>query len=249
MSSYRVLIAEDDAAVARLHRRIVTQLPRFTVVGITGSGEATLSGVRATKPDLLLLDLRLRGMDGVSVFRALRQNGSAPEVIAVTALSGARVVRELAHLGASDYLVKPFAPERLQRAFNAFIARRSVLSGSERLSQADIDRAWASATSAALRWLPRGLSEVTLDAVRSTLRQAPEALPASQIAETMGIARVTARRYLEFLEVNRQVTSEAVANGPGRPQKFYALRRDLLEATSGKPTGSPTHCALRRRRA
>jgi two-component system, CitB family, response regulator DctR len=219
MSAWRVLIIEDDPDVAYLHRRLVARVPGFEVVGTATNNHDALSEIARTRPHLLLLDLTLRGADGVALLRRLRASGDTTEVIAVTASRKANVVRSLIHLGVIDYLVKPFTPERLHQALAAF--RQRVASfGPAELTQQEVDVLRATGRSDR-RWLPKGLSEPALEQVRAALSRSGEPMTAAVVADSAGMARVTVRRYLEYLVSIQQAGCRAEAHGPGRPRKVY----------------------------
>jgi two-component system, CitB family, response regulator DctR len=219
MSSWRVLIVEDDPEVAYLHRALVMRVSGFEVVGTATNNQDALAEIKRTRPHLLLLDLTLRGADGTDLLRHLRAAESPIEVIAVTASRNARIVRSLVHLGVIDYLVKPFTAERLYRALAAFRERMGMLGTSE-LTQREVD-ALRSNSRSGRRWLPKGLSESALDRVRAALRESEGPVSAAHVAEVTGMARVTVRRYLEYLVSAQQAGSRAQARGPGRPSKLY----------------------------
>jgi two-component system response regulator DctR len=219
MTSWRVLIVEDDLTVARLHRRIVERVPRFAVVGIVGSGEAALHAIGAVRPHLLLLDLGLRGSDGIELLRRVRFAREPVEAIAVTAARSAETVRQVVHLGALDYLVKPFNPARLEQALAAFVQRQRGYAGAA-LDQAAVDAVCASGRPAR-RWLPKGIAPSTLEQVRASVAAAGVPVNAEQVAASVPIARVTARRYLDYLEATRELMSETRSGGPGRPRRWW----------------------------
>jgi two-component system response regulator DctR len=195
----------------------------FRVVGAASSADAALTMIAAERPHLLLLDLALRGATGVALLRKLRAIGSPLEVIAVTALRDADTVRSLVHLGVLDYLVKPFTPERLHQALSLFLHRMATL-GPGQLDQEQVDELSASGR-LPRRWLPKGLTEPALRSVRDVLAASATPVPASLVSERTGLARVTVRRYLEYLVATQQAGSSAESTGPGRPRKLYwALR-------------------------
>jgi two-component system response regulator DctR len=214
-----VLIVEDNPMVSALHRRLVDAQPLFSVVGATADGPAAYRALRPLRPDLAILDLTMLGGDGLVLLRRIRQEKLPVEVIVVTASHDAKTVRECMHLGVVDYLVKPFAPERLQEALTAFGRRDEVLRR-QSLSQDDVDAIQATGGSAHRR-LPRGLKRSTLRQVSDVLRTSPSGATADEVATTIGIARVTARRYLEYLEVIGAARLAREYGSIGRPRNRY----------------------------
>jgi two-component system response regulator DctR len=217
------MIVEDNPAVAELHKRLLRLLPSFRTVHVAWNGQQAAAAILLEKPDLVLLDLTMPGGDGLEFLRWARREALAVEVIVVTASRDGRTVREAMHLGVSDYLVKPFAPERFARALTAFAGRRRTL-GRTALSQADIDRIQGAA-GPHRRQLPKGLSLQTLRAVVAILDAAGHALSAEEVGDRVGIARVTARRYLDYLEVSGAVLMSPDLTGRGRPRHRYVRCR------------------------
>jgi two-component system response regulator DctR len=219
---WSVLVVEDDRFVSALHSRLVDAVPGFRTVACAANGEEARTAVARTNPDLAIVDLSMPGGDGVTFIRRLRHEARPVEVIVVTAVRDAAVVREVMHLGVVDYLVKPFAPERLQQSMAAFLARVQTLRRA-RLTQDEVDRVQASGA-ARLQRLPKGLKRSTYLALRKALEASQSSLSACEVGELVGVARVTARRYLEYLEVTGTAQLERECNGPGRPRNRYRRR-------------------------
>ena len=221
MADWRVLIVDDDARVAALHARIVGAQAGFRVVAVAPSSEAAQSLIAdGVGVDLLLLDVHLPGANGVLLLRSLRMRGG-PETIAITSAREPQVVQDLIQLGVVDYLVKPFAIARLQEALLRFKDRRRIFDGRRGLEQSEIDslRAHMPPTP-----LPKNLHRETLDAVRLALSRAGEDFgSAEEGGNDAAVARVTARRYLEYLVGARQAEVATSQHGPGRPRKLYRL--------------------------
>jgi response regulator of citrate/malate metabolism len=218
---WHVLVAEDDLRLASIYARTITDMPRLQISGVVTSGEQALAHTAASTPDLLILDLELAGLDGVSVLRRLRAVGSTVEVIVVTAHRDLGHVRSSVHHGALDYIVKPFELERLRRAVGLFLSRMSALQP-EHVDQAAIDRV-SGAFRTPTRWLPKGLTEALLRQVRSELNQQHGPISSLEIADRTGLARVTVRRYLEYLVSTNQAVVATEPHGTGRPRKLYRL--------------------------
>lgn len=220
---WRVMIVEDHAAVAALHKRIVDSLPHLKTEHVAPNGERAKLVVGSVSPDLIILDLTMNGGNGMAFLRWLRKAEFPVDVIMVTATRSSRVVQEATHLGVLDYLVKPFSPHRLRRALTTFGMRHLALSKTDDLNQSDIDVIQAPIAEEQ-RELPKGLKRRTMNAVLSFLEINPEPATASEVGTSVGIARVTARRYLQHLEFTGKVERSQVMDGPGRPKDRYKLR-------------------------
>jgi two-component system, LytTR family, response regulator AlgR len=118
----RTLIVDDEPLAVERLQLICARLPGLDVVGTAGGGAAALQLVESLGPDLLLLDLTMPETDGLAVARSLAGRPSPPAVIFVTAHESFAV--EAFDLDAVDYVLKPVAPERLERAIARALARR-----------------------------------------------------------------------------------------------------------------------------
>jgi response regulator of citrate/malate metabolism len=219
---WRVLVVEDDPTIASLHCRLIAKMPSLQPIGIADTGEQALRTALRMNPDLILLDLGLPGMDGLTLLRHLRLRGCRGEVIVVTADCTAEVVSSTIHLGTLDYLIKPFTPERLRQALTAFLHRMTALRAPA-LEQQGIDQVWRAA--GGLDMLPKGLCPTTLAEVRGVLAKSPCGTSAEDVAKSVGMARVTVRRYLEHLVATGEAVADAEIAGPGRPRKLYEVRQ------------------------
>jgi response regulator of citrate/malate metabolism len=222
MHDWRVLVVEDDRIVARLHCRFIAEVPGFSVAGVAASATQAAEMVRVMRPDLLLLDIGLPGENGISLLRRLRAAAEEVEVIAVTAATATATVRAAVQLGAVDYLVKPFDQDRLRKSLRLF-ERRMLMLQNAQLGQRDVDLICSEGPNV-LRWLPRDVSGARLEEIRGILSCAGRPETAETVATRAGVARVTARRYLEYLVTVGQATMAPVVDGPGRPRKTYQLR-------------------------
>ncbi len=115
-----ILVVDDEAKIVKLARDYLEK-NGFRVIG-AGDGLAALALARRERPDLIVLDLLLPGMDGREVCRALRRETDVP-IIMLTALveEGDQVVG--LELGADDYVTKPFSPRALVARVRALLRR------------------------------------------------------------------------------------------------------------------------------
>ena len=131
----RTLIVDDEPLAVERMQVICARLPELTVVGTASDGAAALRLVEALSPDLLLLDMTMPQVDGLSVARELARQPSPPALIFVTAHEDFAV--EAFDLEAVDYVLKPVAADRLARAIDRAVARREHVQtgGGEWLSE------------------------------------------------------------------------------------------------------------------
>ena len=119
----RVLVVEDEAAIREL-LRLHLELAGFTLEE-TGDGRQALDAARARAFDLILLDVMLPGLDGVSVCRAIRKEGPNREtpILMVTARDGEADTVLGLESGADDYVTKPFGVRELMARVSALLRR------------------------------------------------------------------------------------------------------------------------------
>jgi AmiR/NasT family two-component response regulator len=117
----RVVIAEDEAII-RLDLRETLEEEGYEVVGETGRGDQAVELVRATKPDLAILDIKMPHMDGLEAARIISQEKICG-VLMLTAFSQREVVEDARDAGALAYLVKPYQKSDLIPAIEVAIGR------------------------------------------------------------------------------------------------------------------------------
>ena len=140
----RILIVDDEAPARNRLRRMLAALPDVQVAAEAATGQEALRLIPLKKPDVLLLDISMPGLDGMTLAQMLQSAGHAPAIIFCTAWSDQAV--EAFECEAIDYLVKPVRAERLERAMDKarrFLTRpdndtgevflRSTLGGKVRL--------------------------------------------------------------------------------------------------------------------
>ena len=117
----RIALAEDDAII-RLDLRETLEEEGYTVVGDTGRGDEMLELVAATNPEVVILDIKMPGMDGIEVARCIAESHGAAVVI-LTAFSQREFIDQAIEAGALAYLVKPFQRSELVPAVEIARAR------------------------------------------------------------------------------------------------------------------------------
>jgi two-component system, OmpR family, response regulator MtrA len=130
----RVLVVDDDPALAEM-LTIVLRGEGFDTA-VVGDGTRALPAVRDLRPDVVLLDLMLPGMNGIDVCRAIRSESGVPIVMLTAKTDTVDIVLGL-ESGADDYVVKPFKPKELIARIRARV-RRTDAEPAEQLSISDV---------------------------------------------------------------------------------------------------------------
>lgn len=219
-----VLVVEDEEITAEANRVFVERVPGFRVVGVVRSGGEALRFLGKHSVDLILLDLYLPDMHGLEVCRTLRGAGILCDVIVITSARDLSVVRSAVSVGVAHYLLKPFTFAALSEKLRQYAQFRSSLNVSgEASGQGEVDSAFAALRGPVRSHLPKGMSQATLEMVVGELRKAPDGLSAQAVGSAIGISRVTARRYLEYLIEMGIARRVPQYGGLGRPELLYRL--------------------------
>jgi DNA-binding NarL/FixJ family response regulator len=126
--SIRILLADDHRILREGLRSLLAQQPGVTVVGEASDGESAVALARDLRPDLVIMDVVMPGLDGVAATRRIRAECPATKVIALSMHSDRRFVSEMVRAGALGYLVKDSAFEELNQAVKTVMANRPYLS-------------------------------------------------------------------------------------------------------------------------
>lgn len=112
----RILIIDDEIPARNRLRRMLDKLPEVHIAAEAGTGQEALRLIPVKKPDVLLLDISMPGMDGMTLAQMLKSQRTPPLVIFCTALSDQAI--EAFDCDAVDYLVKPVRAARLETALD-----------------------------------------------------------------------------------------------------------------------------------
>lgn len=175
-----VLIVDDDPKLLKMLQRTLAY-EGFRVLSATNGAEA-LGQVQAQRPDIVVLDWLMPGLDGLGVVERLRAAGDQTLVLMLTARDAVEQRVEGLESGADDYLVKPFAPAELLARIHALLRRPAVAAKDETLHYADL------ALNPATRETTRGerrfdLTAKEFDLLRLLLRHRRQVLTREQILQ------------------------------------------------------------------
>lgn len=210
MKKIRVALVEDHQMVREGLRRLLELEEGIEVVGETGTGEEALARLPSLFPDVVLMDLRLPGMDGVEATRQLKKELPDLKVIMLTFLEDDRVT-EAIEAGASGYLLKKGNRQQLLQAI------QSAYCG-----QYPIDPSLSRGLLAQLTQLMRRSRESYLSERQSEiLRLVASGVPARGIARQLFVSESTVKRELRHIFEKLGVRNQAHAVAE-------ALRRKLI---------------------
>jgi DNA-binding NarL/FixJ family response regulator len=124
----RVLVADDDALVRTALSMMLAGADDIALVAEVADGREVARAVAEHKPAIVLMDIRMPGMDGLAATEQLRAQDEAPEVIVLTTFDADDYVLRALHAGASGFLLKHTPPADIIRAVRAVAAGEPMLS-------------------------------------------------------------------------------------------------------------------------
>jgi DNA-binding NarL/FixJ family response regulator len=126
----RVLIVDDQALVRAGFRMILEAQPDLEVVGEVGDGSAAIDAVRTLRPDVVLMDIRMPGVDGIEATRRLTESGVPGKIVILTTYDLDEYVFDALAAGASGFLLKHVPPEELVRGVRVAASGEALLAPS-----------------------------------------------------------------------------------------------------------------------
>lgn len=214
----RVLVTDDEPLVRFGLRALLDATDDISVVGEAADGAAALAQARALAPDLVLTDLRMPGMDGITATKRLLALPNPPIVLVLTTFDTEEGVTEALQAGAAGYLLKDAPPEQLVGAIRLVAAGGTVLASASaaRLVNASRDRA---APPARIPPDQRRRLEKLNEQQRELLRLVGGGLSNAQIAQRMYLAEGTVKAYvsrlLGALAVDNRTQAAILAHNAG----------------------------------
>ncbi|WP_155591619.1 response regulator [Lysinibacillus cavernae] len=230
MAQVKVLLIEDDPMVREVNRQFIEKVEHFEVVGQASNGLEGISQIRLQQPDLVFMDLFMPEQDGITSLRKIRELDLPVDVITVTAANDMETVKQVLHLGVFDYIMKPFSFERVKGTLENYLRFKKQTQTKRELTQGELDQIFHYRDEQnnvdqpnivrSEKNLPKGFNRTTLEKVVHFL-QSVDGASAEEVASGIGIARVTARRYLDYLEKQEEITMDVHYGGVGRPINYY----------------------------
>lgn len=116
----RILIAEDNYVLSFVYEKMVQKM-NYHVVSVAKTGEEALGGIQSDGPDLVLMDIMLKGgLSGIEVIEKVRENNNVP-VIFITAQSDKSIYKRIQAIGNADLAIKPVSYHELESKIHQFL--------------------------------------------------------------------------------------------------------------------------------
>ncbi|AWB89843.1 response regulator [Salinibacterium hongtaonis] len=201
-----VLLADDHSAIRSGLRLLLQNSDDITVVGEAGDGATAISNARALRPDVVLMDIRMPGIDGVEATRAIRAEGLA-EVLVLTTFGHDDVVFAALRAGAAGFLLKTAGAAQLIDAVCRVSAGEGVLA--PEVTRGLLD-AFAQSKILEAAAPPAWLTSLTAREI-DVLRGIAGGQSNAEIARTLGISTATAKTHVSRVLAKLECTSRMQA--------------------------------------
>lgn len=210
MSKITILIVDDHEVVRRGIRALLSEEEDFQVIGEAENGEQGLDMLRELKPDLALIDIRMKGMSGSTLCRLARQEGLETMLVILTSYADEELVQTCLQLGVQGYILKDI------HGFDLVKSIRSIMEGESILAP--------QATSVAMRWIQdstkRAANSKTLSLRDIEILQLmAEGLTNREIGQKLYLSENTIKTYVldifRHLEVKNRIEAVVTAYRQG----------------------------------
>lgn len=218
-----VMIIEDDPMVRAINVKFLKRIEGFVLYKAVSNLTDAKKVISTKKPDLILLDVYLPKENGIDLLKWIRAQEIDIDIILITADKSIERIQEAFRYGVVDYLIKPFDFDRFKEALYQFKGRYDKFKNNDEIEQKELDKLIAnSIVSKNEDDFAKGLNRFTYRSIWDEIEKSNyEDLTAEYLAEKLGIARVTVRRYLEYMEKENKVEKLVEYGKVGRPQYKY----------------------------
>jgi DNA-binding NarL/FixJ family response regulator len=206
--SIRLLLVDDHTVVRQGLRMVLSLEPGLDIIGEAGNGREALELIPKLKPEVVLMDLLMPVMDGVSTIRAVKETYPDIEVVALTSVLEDRLVIDAVEAGAAGYLLKETGPEELIEAI------RAAAKGEVRLHPKAQKRLIREVRTPEMR-------ESLTERETATLRLVAKGQSNKDIAEALGVSEVTVKTHVSSILSKLNLSSRTQA-------ALFALKEGLV---------------------
>jgi two-component system, NarL family, response regulator LiaR len=208
MDQIRLLLVDDHVVVRQGLRMVLSLEPDLEIIGEANNGQEALGLIKKLNPQVVLMDLLMPVMDGVSAIRAVKKDYPDIEVVALTSVLEDRLVIDAVEAGAAGYLLKESGPEELIEAI------RAAAKGEVRLHPKAQKRLIKEVRTPEMR-------ESLTERETETLRLIAKGMSNKEIAEQLSVSEVTVKTHVSSIlsKLNLQSRTQAA---------LFALKEGLV---------------------
>lgn len=222
-----VLIIEDDPMVREINTKFLKKLDEFSLSKAVGSTVEAKEFMSGNKVDLILLDVYLPNENGIDFLKWLRKEEVGVDVILITADKTSFVIQEAFRYGVVDYLIKPFTFERFEKALIKYKERHYNIKNSDVIEQKVLDNLRSvsnkEVNNAASSFV-KGINQFTYKLIWKEVADFNEEyMTAEEISEKSGVAKVTVRKYFDYMEKEGRLEKIIEYGKVGRPHHKYRI--------------------------
>jgi DNA-binding NarL/FixJ family response regulator len=217
MERTRVYVVEDQPQLLKNLVKVLGTFPELEVVGTSQDGEEAVEDIIRVRPELVLLDLELPGLNGIQVTQRVKRRAPEVEILILTSFEDEQKVYEAIQAGASGYLVKRVGPEKIRSGI------REVMEGGTVLEPLIARKFWnyfqsLQAKPPEKKENPWGLTPTEFE----VLRYVAKGLSNAEVGQVMTLERRTVRTHLSHIYRKMGVNSHVEA-------VVLALRAGLVD--------------------
>ncbi|WP_291633939.1 response regulator [Clostridium sp.] len=226
----KVLIVEDDPMVREINEKFLKKVEGFALYDSVNSIEKAKEVILSGKPDLILLDVFFPQGLGTDLLKWIRIENLKCDAILITADRNTETVEEAFRYGAVDYLVKPFIFNRFKEALLQFERRKNSFKNTDSMEQKIIDKYTIKENKNRAEYYEnigdiKGFNQYTYEKILVGISGMKDnSFTSEQIAINIGVSRITARRYLDYLEKEQKLVVEMEYGKVGRPKNKYRIK-------------------------
>ncbi|MCH5584839.1 response regulator [Shimazuella sp. AN120528] len=224
----KVFIIEDDPMVMEINKHYLESVKGFECVGTAANTSEAWTFLEKNRVDLILLDIFMPNENGMQFFTKLRKEEKKIDVIIISAASDIENIKTALRLGAVDYLIKPFQFERFIAALTKYQKEYEFIKTQKKISQEELDEQFLFQKKSPNLKLPKGLTQETLQRVVNQIFEIKEGFSTLELADMLGISRVSIRKYLHFLVEIEFLSFDLNYKTAGRPvHRYYVNKRNI----------------------
>jgi DNA-binding NarL/FixJ family response regulator len=201
MERTRVYVVEDQPQLLKNLVKVLGTFPELEVVGTSQDGEEAVEDIVRVRPQLVLLDLELPGINGIQVTQRVKRRAPEVEILILTSFEDEQKVYEAIQAGASGYLVKRVGPEKIRSGI------QEVMDGGTVLEPIIARRFWNYFQSSEKKENPLSLTPTEFE----VLRYVAKGLSNAEVGQVMTMERRTVRTHLSHIYRKMGVNSHVEA--------------------------------------